>query len=208
MLALAPYEDFFSTEESENGFLEFKAKLETSPNFGKNLLWTGSTILDACEILFTYLTRLPETVIPLTMCERFREPLRQWPLSRRASLRAERARLQSQSWTFSDIDTEIALAGYGRLVIELPDLNRRLLFYLIDLFATLASKCERDLNTAINQKTYSVLAAKFQCGNLSHTNDQTPAFEQKLNEDVLIFLMLHANMIAQRYNEREYYLDS
>lgn len=137
---------------------------DTPDKYGKGLDWSGYTVHDAANVLRRYLNCLPEPIIPLEYYNRFRDPLTQDP---------------------SSFNVESAIKTYQNLIQQLPDLNRQLLLYILDLLAVFASKSEHNLMDAAN------LAAIFQPGLLSHPSHAMAPQAYKLSQDVLVFLISH-----------------
>ncbi|PGH17526.1 hypothetical protein AJ79_01126 [Helicocarpus griseus UAMH5409] len=121
--------------------------------YGKGHDWSGYTAYDAASLLIRYLTRLPESLIPPSFYERFHEPLR-----------------NHQTISISDVmlDYYHPLANsYATLVQQLPDSNRRLLLYILDILCVFGSHSDT------NKMTPRRLAIIFQPSILSpvQTND-------------------------------------
>ena len=169
-------EGIFRLSGSAKRIKELQVIFDSPDRYGKGLDWTGYTVHDAANILRRYLTRLPQPIIPLDFYEPFRMPLR----SHQAQAVGD---VEAQSGDLGDFDHDIAIATYQKLIIRLPDLNRQLLLYILDLLAVFASKSDLNLMTSAN------LSAIFQPGLLSHpTHDMKPE-EYRLSQDVLIFLI-------------------
>lgn len=155
---------------------ELQTIFDSPERYGKGLDWTGYTVHDAANILRRYFTHLPQPIVPLDFYERFREPLR----SHQVQAVGDR---EAQMQDLGDFDQSLAITTYQRLITELPDLNRQLLLYILDLLAVFASKSDLNLMTSAN------LAAIFQPGLLSHPIHDMRPQEYRLSQDVLIFLI-------------------
>lgn len=114
--------------------------------------------------------------MPLDLYERFREPLRTHQTQAVGDIEA-------QSQDLGNFDLEKAITTYQQLITELPQLNRQLLLYILDLLAVFASKSDINLMTSAN------LAAIFQPGLLSHPDHDMKPQEYRLCQDILIFLV-------------------
>jgi GTPase-activating protein SAC7 len=121
-----------------------------------------------------YLNQLPEPIVPLEFYDRFRAPLRGHDIQA-----AHNEGKEAETEAFN----ENAIKIYQELVVNLPQLNRTLLLYILDLLAVFASKADINLMDASN------LSAIFQPGLLSHPNHDMAPHEYLLSQNVLIFLI-------------------
>ena len=149
---------------------------DSPDRYGKGLDWTGYTVHDAANIFRRFLNQLPQPIVPLEYYEKFREPLRSHQTQAVGDMAA-------QSQDVGNFDHEQAIVKYQQLITELPDLNRQLLLYILDLLAVFASKSDVNLMTAAN------LAAIFQPGMLSHPDHDMSPPDYRLSQNVLIFLI-------------------
>lgn len=156
-------EGIFRLSGSAKRINDLQVIFDLPPNFGKHLAWDGYTVHDAANILRRYIRDLPEPIIPFDFYNDFREPLK-----------------SNTSFEFSPADLN---TQYQSLINRLPDLNRYLLLYLLDLLSVFANKSKFNLMTASN------LAAIFQPGILSHSSHTLLPEEYKLSQDVLIYLI-------------------
>lgn len=87
------------------------------------------------------------------------------------------------------LHTEIVqtVAVYQDLIARLPNLNRQLLMYILDLLAVFASKSEENLMPAPN------LAAIFQPSILFHPDHDMMPREYRLSRSVIEFMIEHSN---------------
>lgn len=79
------------------------------------------------------------------------------------------------------------VAVYQDLIARLPNLNRQLLMYILDLLAVFASKSEENLMPAPN------LAAIFQPSILFHPDHDMMPREYRLSRSVIEFMIEHSN---------------
>ncbi|KAL7272678.1 GTPase activating protein (GAP) for Rho1p [Rhizina undulata] len=153
-------EGIFRLSGSAKRIKDLQTIFDSPEKYGKGLDWAGYTVHDAANILRRYLNQLPEPIIPLEFYERFRQPL-------------------------SSSNTAQAIRSYQKLIAELPNLNRQLLLYILDLLAVFAAKSKLNLMNAQN------LAAIFQPGLISHPNHDMFPDEYRTSQDVLVFLIQH-----------------
>lgn len=93
-------------------------------------------------------------------------------------------RVEHQMSPSDDVfDEEATIRTYQSLIVGMPPLNRQLLLYLMDFLAVFASKSE------LNKMTTPKLAAIFQPGLLSNSQDSSSLAERQLSQDVLVFLI-------------------
>ena len=152
-----------------------KTTFDSPDRYGKGLDWEGYTVHDAANVFRRYLNDLPEPVVPLDLYEKFREPLR--GATKQAVGDAEGPQF------IDNFDERGAIAKYQTLITELPQLNRQLLLYILDLLAVFAAKSDENRMNSQN------LAAIFQPGMLSHPTHAMAPEEYRLNQCVIIFLI-------------------
>ncbi|TGZ81690.1 RhoGAP-domain-containing protein, partial [Ascodesmis nigricans] len=157
-------EGIFRLSGSAKRIKDLQTVFDTPDTYGKGLDWSGYTVHDAANVLRRYLNQLPEPIVPLEFYTRFRDPLTINP---------------------DTFDEAHAIKVYQNLIMQLPDLNRQLLLYILDLLAVFASKSDQNLMTANN------LAAIFQPGLISHPSHEMAPSAYKLSQDVLVFLITH-----------------
>ncbi|KAK6513339.1 hypothetical protein TWF281_004970 [Arthrobotrys megalospora] len=156
-------EGIFRLSGSAKRIKDLQVIFNSPDKYGKGLDWAGYTVHDAANILRRYLNQLPEPIIPLDYYDKFRQPL-------------------SGGGTIDDAE---AIKTYQRLIGKMPDLNRQLLLYILDLLAVFSSKADVNLMPAAN------LAAIFQPGIISHPDHEMSPADYRLSQDVLIFLILN-----------------
>lgn len=88
---------------------------------------------------------------------------------------------QESSNTPHTIEHEIVIHRYQEALAKLPDLNRLLLLYLLDLMAVFASK------SVINKATAPVLASIFQPALLNRPGSSDS--DRTLSQAVILFLI-------------------
>ncbi|KAG6001689.1 hypothetical protein E4U21_003920 [Claviceps maximensis] len=168
-------EGIFRLSGSEKRIKELKHIFDSPDRYGKGLIWEGYTVHDAANVLRRYLNDLPEPVVPLSLYEKFRDPLR--GATKQPSGDAEGPQF------VDNFDESAAIRKYQQLITELPPLNRQLLLYILDLLAVFAAKSDENRMNSQN------LAAIFQPGMLSHPSHAMAPEEYRLNQCVLIFLI-------------------
>lgn len=190
---------------------ELQFEFSSPPTYGKKLDWDGYTVHDASSLLRRFLNSLPEPLVPLSLYEEFREPLRSRPRilkylkhkeakdAERESDRKREANRESQTEESPEEETarkkrirkqrklvrEIhhAVKEYTLLVHKLPPLSRHLLFYILDLLAIFASHSDKNRMPAKN------LAAIFQPSILSHPDHDLSPEEYALSQSAVEFLV-------------------
>lgn len=144
-------------------------QFENPRRHGKRFDEANFTVFDAGAILLRYLLQLPESVIPHAWFERFIEPLAHSSMDGRNYLPRD--------------SLEDTTKAYEALFMDLPTVNRHVLYYLLDLLAVIASK------SCINDMTTARLAALFQPAILQHPQHEWSYLEMGRARDVLIFLI-------------------
>ena len=174
----------FRRNGSERRIIELRTAFDSPPRYGKGLDLSGYSEHDVANLLCRYLNQLPEPVVPLTFYENFREPLRgyQWPT-------VDGPYRFPQDGAF-DIRAFIQL--YQRLILQLPPVRRHILLYILELLAVFASEAQS------NQMRSGDLAAVFQRGILSHPQHDFALSENRLNQNVVMFLIIYQSSFALR----------
>ena len=170
----------FRLPGSSKRIKELEKIFDSPDRYGKGLNWEGYTVHDAGSIFRRYINNLPEPVIPLSFYERYRDPIRNHQKEATGDPDAP-----PDARPAAEFDHNATIKKYQLLITQLPDLNRQLLLYLLDLLAVFAAKQE------INGMDSYNLSAVFQPGILSHpTHDLSPQ-EYKLSQNVLVYLILN-----------------
>ncbi|GJE94610.1 Rho GTPase activation protein domain-containing protein [Phanerochaete sordida] len=154
----------FRVSGSNKRMRDLQAAFETPPRYGKDLDWKNEqyTPHDVASVFRRYLTQMPEPVIPHDLYHPFRDALAKKPFNR-----------------------DEVIQRYKRLIRMLPDDNRFLLLYVLDLLSVFARKADKNLMTAKN------LAVIFRPALLSHPSHELSPPEHPLSQDVLEFLIEH-----------------
>ncbi|EKM58504.1 uncharacterized protein PHACADRAFT_252881 [Phanerochaete carnosa HHB-10118-sp] len=154
----------FRVNGSNKRMRELQAAFETPPRYGKDLDWKNEhyTPHDVASVFRRYLTQMSEPVIPHDLYHPFRDALAKKPFNR-----------------------DEAIHRYKRLIRMLPDDNKYLLLYVLDLLSVFARKADKNLMTAKN------LAVIFRPALLSHPSHELSPPEHQLSQDVLEFLIEH-----------------
>lgn len=170
----------FRLPGSSKRIKELERIFDSPDRYGKGLNWEGYTVHDAGSIFRRYINNLPEPVIPLSFYERYRDPIRNHQKEATGDPDAP-----PDTRPAAEFDHNATIKKYQLLIKQLPDLNRQLLLYLLDLLAVFAAKQE------INGMDSYNLSAVFQPGILSHpTHDLSPQ-EYKLSQNVLVYLIMN-----------------
>ncbi|GME86223.1 unnamed protein product [Ambrosiozyma monospora] len=219
-------EGIFRLSGSAKRIKQLQLIFSTAPDYGSKVDWDGFTVHDAASLFRRFLSSLPEPLIPLSLYESFREPLKSRPMivkylkdkEKRMTMTPnppaipaivtgtgsvsvgsnnDKSTASQSSTTDSKANTTAtgtnneqqqvedeetkrkkkklrkqkliqerrnALKEYAGLFDKLPELQRQLLFYILDLLAIFNSHSDKNLMPAKN------LAAIFQPSILSHTS--------------------------------------
>lgn len=152
----------FSVSGSLERMRDLQVAFESPPRYGKTLNWKRGlyTNHDIAGVFRSYLSQMPEPVIPYDMYHSFRDPLAKEPF-----------------------DEAQVIATYRFLIRRMPPANQHLLLYLLDLLSCFARKCEKNLMTTAR------LAVAFQSSIISHPQHETSPEEWALSQKVLGFLI-------------------
>ncbi|KAG7883966.1 hypothetical protein KL938_002551 [Ogataea parapolymorpha] len=225
-------EGIFRVAGSTKRIKQLQLIFSSPPTYGSKIDWDGYTVHDAASLFRRFLGSLPEPLIPLSMYDKFREPLRSRPnivrflkekekkmsdLSGLSSFKEEQNQEQEQL-TDDEIklrkrnkkekikkERKEALKDYARLIEQLPELQRQLLFYILDLLAIFNAHCDKNLMPAKN------LAAIFQPSVLSHSDHDMSPEEYALSSLVIEFMIEYSYKIlpaAQKVSRKDSALDS
>ncbi|KAK9458385.1 hypothetical protein V1511DRAFT_508469 [Dipodascopsis uninucleata] len=169
------------------------------PTFGRDIDWTGYTVHDAANILRRYLNNLPEPVIPLEYFDKFRVPF----ISSKGKSSQSSGYTHSRSNSLSNLNAinggsmkkKEVIHVMQSLIPKLPQANRQLLLYILDLLDTFSKHSKKTLMPVAN------LAAIFQPCILSHPDHRMSPDEYKLSQAVVIFLIEHRKNFAASHDE-------
>lgn len=206
----ADVEGIFRLSGSSRRIKKLQSIFSTPPSYGKDLDWIGFTVHDAANVLRRYLNNLPEPIIPLDLYEKFHLPLfnsslihpikANQPIISDDSITSTTS-IQTDSNSNIQLDpstpqTEInyVIDQYKLLIESIPDLNRHLLLYILDLLTFFASKSQKNLMPAAN------LAAIFQPSILSHPNHDMDPNAYHLSRAVVQFIIQHFRSIQPKLN--------
>lgn len=208
----ADVEGIFRLSGSSRRIKELQSIFSTPPSYGKDLDWNGFTVHDAANVLRRYLNNLSEPIIPLDLYEKFHLPLFNSSLIQHLkanqpisvtdeSITSTTSNQNNDCNSNLELDpstpqTEInyVIDQYKILIESIPDLNRQLLLYILDLLAFFASKSQKNLMPAVN------LAAIFQPSILSHPNHDMDPNAYHLSRAVVQFLIEHFRSIQPKLN--------
>ncbi|KAG7862952.1 hypothetical protein KL919_000268 [Ogataea angusta] len=225
-------EGIFRVAGSTKRIKQLQLIFSSPPTYGSKIDWDGYTVHDAASLFRRFLGSLPEPLIPLSMYDKFREPLRSRPnivrflkekekkmgdFSGLSSGKEEQKQEQEQ---LTDDELKLrkktkkekikkerkeALKDYARLIEQLPELQRQLLFYILDLLAIFNAHCDKNLMPAKN------LAAIFQPSVLSHSDHDMSPEEYALSSLVIEFMIEYSYKIlpaAQKVAKKDSALNS
>lgn len=203
-------EGIFRLSGSARRIKELQTIFNSPPRFGKGLDWSGFNVHDAANVLRRYLNNLPEPIIPLYFYQQFREPLKEFSnivnledvSNNNGSTPAIKVANEEDKELINDVNA--AVDRYQTLISQLPQLNRQLLMYILDLLSIFAAKADENRMPASN------LAAIFQPSLLSHPDHDMVPEEYHLSRAAIEFLIQHSNKflshiesIAIRQHEEE-----
>lgn len=257
-------EGIFRVAGSNKRIKQLQLIFSTPPDYGTKIDWDGYTVHDASSLLRRYLGALPEPLIPYSLYEDFREPLRSRPAILKYFKDRERKMSQvgdsappavsnasinasvatptnesvstvvnhasspandapssttdanSASETEGDVTTQTeedkkqrkkqrkqelikerreALQEYAQLFDKLPDLQRQLLFYILDLLAIFNMHSDKNRMPAKN------LASVFQPSILSHSDHDMALDEYALSSLVIEFMITYSHKILPAAQE-------
>ncbi|KAF2138185.1 uncharacterized protein K452DRAFT_257120 [Aplosporella prunicola CBS 121167] len=177
----------FSLVDPKKNFLASNPLLEQleqefdSPDrgYGLQLKWEHQKNADhqASYILLRYLLTLPDTVIPSSSCPAFRE----------AYLHHSG---HSGSTKGQDFDTDGLFQAYYTLLDRLPQPNRNLLLYMLDLFAAAISRH----GTTMLKKVVKI----FRNTIIRSPRSLRSSNEKALNDAILIFLIRYQQKFVEK----------
>ena len=216
-------EGIFRVAGSNKRIKQLQIIFSTAPDYGAKIDWDGFTVHDAASLLRRYLGALPEPLIPLALYEDFREPLRSHPAilkylkdkeirmshvgepaKRHATASSDdkghltpEERRQKRKMLKKKLTRERneALNEYAHLFDKLPELNRQLLFYILDLLAIFNMHSDENRMPARN------LAAIFQPSILSHSDHDLSPDEYALSSLVVEFMIQYSHKILPAAQE-------
>ncbi len=216
-------EGIFRVAGSNKRIKQLQIIFSTAPDYGAKIDWDGFTVHDAASLLRRYLGALPEPLIPLFLYEDFREPLRSHPAILKY-LKDKEIKMshvgesgKKHSTASSDSKKHLSpeerkqkhkmlkkkltkernevLAEYAHLFDKLPELNRQLLFYILDLLAIFNMHSDENRMPARN------LAAIFQPSILSHSDHDLSPDEYALSSLVVEFMIHYSHKILPAAQE-------
>ncbi|OWZ61765.1 rho GTPase activator [Cryptococcus neoformans] len=160
-------EGTFRVSGSEKRMRDLQLIFDTGPKYGKDIDWKRLpyTAHDVGTIFRRFLTQMPEPIVPFRYYGAFR--------------------LVMEKFTCGETSVDQAIDEYKHLIQSLPDVNRYLLLYVLDLLSVFARRSEINLMTAAN------LALIFQPGIISHEIHAMQLREHVLSQQVLEFLIEH-----------------
>lgn len=160
-------EGTFRVSGSEKRMRDLQLLFDTGPKYGKDIDWKNLpyTTHDVGTIFRRFLTQMPEPIIPFHYYGAFRSVM--------------------EKLTSGETSVDQAIDEYKHLIQSLPDANRYLLLYVLDLLSVFARHSEINLMTIPN------LALIFQPGIISHQIHAMQPREHVLSQQVLGFLIEH-----------------
>lgn len=162
-------EGIFRLNGSARHVRELQDIFDSAPKYGEGFEFDGYTCFDVASLLRRYLVQLPDPIIPYSLYNKFRDPLKSCG-----------GQVVSKTGPYSHAEI---IHTYQTLIGELDNCNQTLLLYLLELFAVFSSKSDTNLMTPSN------LSIIFQPCVLSHPQHEMALDEYRLNQNVLVFLI-------------------
>lgn len=192
-------EGIFRLAGSNKRVKQLQIIFSSPPDYGAKINWDGYTVHDAASLLRRYLSSLVEPLIPLSFYDSFRDILIAKP-ELLQYLKNSDAKIQTSTDSDSKKPDKAArkiihaqrrqmLLEYADLFQTLPPIQKRVLFYLLDLLAMFSMKSEFNRMPAKN------LAAIFQPSILSHPSHDMNPEEYAVNSLVIESMITYSHKI-------------
>jgi hypothetical protein len=152
------------------------SSLSPTGAYGQQVTWDTYQVDDAASLLLRYLKLLPEPIIPFNCYKNFTSIYEELVSARETDGECD--------WTQLDAQTKSGLLETIRLALEeIPEVNRHLLLYLLDLLQA----CVRHSNH--NLMTSDRLVAVFQPSLLSLRPDEMSIEEHQIAYQVMVCMI-------------------
>lgn len=160
------------------------------PDYGAKLDWSGYSVHDAASLLRRYLSSLSEPLIPFHLYDDFRNPLVEKVelLQYFKDKEKDVKRNKSERKIISSQRKQL-LKEYSLLFQRLPPIQKRVLFYLLDMLAMF------NLNSEKNRMPAKNLAAIFQPSILFHPDHDLSPEEYQINSLVIESMITYSHKI-------------
>nr|ODN91863.1 hypothetical protein L203_01117 [Cryptococcus depauperatus CBS 7841] len=166
-------EGTFRVSGSAKRMRELQLLFDTGPDYGKDVNFNELpyTTHDVATIFRRFLCQMPEPIVPFIHYKAFR--------------------LVMEKIHSLESSVEQAVSEYKHLINSLPEHNRFLLLYVLDLLGLFARRSDQNLMTDAN------LALIFQPGILAHPTHSMQPSENVLSQQVLEFLIQNDHHILK-----------
>lgn len=203
-------EGIFRVGGSSKRLKALQDQFSHAPDYGSNVDWSGFTVHDAASLLRRYLTALPEPLVPLDLYDEFRRSLLEKPHLVRylkdkeqkmaASIESNDkfvARVLSKEEKRLVLDERRALLEYyASLFDKIHPIQRRTLFYILDLLALF------HLNSKANRMSAKNLSYVFQPSVIFHPDHELSPDEYALSGLVLEFCITYSYKILAKVQDQ------
>lgn len=203
-------EGIFRVGGSSKRLKSLQDQFSTPPDYGANIDWSVFTVHDAASLLRRYLTALPEPLVPLDLYYQFREALLERP--HLVSYLKEKEQKMAASIEQNDKfqprqlskeekklilnERRSLLDCYAKLFDQITPIQRRTLFYILDLLALF------HLNSKINRMSAKNLSYIFQPSIIFHPDHELSPDEYAISGLVLEFCITYSYKILAKVQEQ------
>lgn len=193
-------EGIFRLAGSNKRIKELQIIFSSPPNYGSKINWDGYTVHDAASLLRRYLSSLSEPLIPLKFYDSFRNKLIEKPeciqflkiMDNKDSVKLFKS--DKEKYTKCVHQRRKLLKEYAILIQRLPPIQKRVLFYLLDLLA------QFNLHSNKNRMPAKNLAAIFQPSILFHPSHDMNPDEYAINSLVIESMITYSHKILAQFH--------
>lgn len=203
-------EGIFRVGGSSKRLKSLQDQFSTPPDYGSNVDWSGFTVHDAASLLRRYLTALPEPLVPLDLYFKFRESLLERPHlvaylkekeQKMAASIEQNEKFEPRQLTKEEkklvLNERKSLLGlYAKFFDEIKPIQRRTLFYILDLLALF------HLNSKVNRMSAKNLSYIFQPSVIFHPDHELSPDEYAISGLVLEFCITYSYKILAKVQEQ------
>lgn len=191
-------EGIFRLAGSNKRIKHLQIIFSTPPDYGAKINWDGYTVHDAASLLRRYLGSLSDPLIPFAMYEDFRTPLIEKPellkYFKEKDIKADSEKIKALKNDKKRRKIIInqrrqLLKEYAVLFSKLPPIQRRVLFYLLDMLSMF------DLRSSKNRMPSKNLAAIFQPSILFHPDHDMDPEAYAINSLVIESMITYSDKI-------------
>lgn len=205
-------EGIFRVGGSSKRLRELQEKFNSPPDYGANETWEGYTVHDAASLLRRYLTALPEPLVPFDMYHQFRDELLKRPhlvqylKDKELKMMAptEKAQIQANTKSLTREqkkqvieERSSLLASYSDLFNKMKPVQRRTLFYILDMLQLFHS------NSKVNKMSAKNLSYIFQPSIIFHPEHELSPDEYTISGLVLEFCITYSYKILAEVQQKK-----